>query len=113
MSTSYQDKRWSIATPIAVATGDTDLVAAPGAGLQIVVEKLIVTITTAAAQAFDIEDASGTVEVFKAPASLAAGSYIIEPGHPGKYLTANEKLYFNTAAAGVGLTISGYGRIVG
>lgn len=102
-------QRWSFCTPIATSAGDTDLVAAPTAGRKIVVQHLTVTITTAAAQAFDIEDNSGTVEIFKAPASLAVGSYYVNLGPLGVALTAAEKLYFNTAAAGVGVTISGWG----
>lgn len=96
---------------ITTGTGDTDLVAAPGAGFALVVQVLTVCITTSAAQAFDIEDASGTVEVFKAPASLAVNTYGVDFGPIGKALTENEKLYFNTAAAGVGASISGFGYI--
>lgn len=104
--------RFGFVKHIAAGDGDIDLIAAPGAGKAIVVEKMTVTIVTAAAQAVDIEDNSGTVEVFKAPASLAAGNYIIEPGDVGLKLTTNEKLYWNSAAAGVAATVSAYGRII-
>lgn len=104
--------RWSFVKHIAAAAGDTDLLAAPGANRATVVESLVVTITVAAAQAFDIEDNSGAVELFKAPASLAVGNYFVKAGPLGIQLTTNEKLIFNTAAAGVALTISAYGRYV-
>jgi hypothetical protein len=104
---------FSFVENIATGTGDTTLVSAPGAGRSLVVQVLTVTITTAAAQAFDIEDsdASAPVELFKAPASLAAGTYAVDAGPLGKALTANTALEFDTAAAGVGLTISGFGYI--
>ena len=107
---SYSQE-WTFATPIATGTGDTTLVAAPGADRRLRIQALTVCITTAAAQAFDIEDSSGTVELFKAPASLAVGTYAVDMGRQGVPLTENEALVFNTAAAGVGCTISGFGWI--
>ncbi len=104
-------EEFSFAAQITTITGDTTLVAAPGAGRRLRVQALMVCITTAAGQAFDIEDSSGTVELFKAPSSLAVGSYPVDPGPLGIALTANEALVFNTAAAGVGATISGFGWI--
>lgn len=97
-------------TQITTATGTTTLVAAPGAGRRLRIQGLMVCVTTAAAQAFDIEDTSGTVELFKGPASLAVGAYPVDPGPEGHPLTANEALKF-VATAGVGLTISGFGFI--
>jgi hypothetical protein len=105
------ETEWVVNAQITTGTGDTDLVAAPGSGYALVVQVLTVCITTAAAQAFDLEDASGTVEVFKAPASLAVGTYGVDFGHQGRVLTENEKLYYNAAAAGVGVTISGFGYV--
>jgi hypothetical protein len=104
-------QEFTFATPITTGTGDTTLVAAPGAGRRLRVQALTVCVTTAAAQAFDLEDTSGTVEVFKAPASLAVGTYAVDMGRQGVPLTTNEALVFNTAAAGVGATISGFGWI--
>lgn len=101
---------FAFSTPIAVGTGTTTLVAAPGAGRNLVVQGLIVAVTTSAAQAFDIEDGDGTIEVFKAPSSLAAGVYAVDPGVLGVALTANTTLRY-TATAGVGLTVSGFGYI--
>ena len=104
---------FSFVTQIGTGTGDTELVAAPGAGRKLAVQSLTVTITTAAAQAFDIEDDGSTpVEIFKAPASLAAGTYAVDAGPLGIALTANTALQFDTAAAGVGATISGFGYIL-
>ena len=99
---------FSFSTPIGVGTGTTALVAAPTGGRQLVVQACTVAITTSAGQAFDIEDGNGTVEVFKAPASLAAGTYVVDAGVLGIALTANTSLRY-TATAGVGLTVSGFG----
>ncbi len=111
---AYQEnfgKRFSFVKQIVVGDGDIDLVAAPGAGKSLVVERLHVVITTANAATCDIEDASGTVEVIKFVASQAVGNYIVDPGPLGLALTANEKLYWNSSAAGISATVSGYGRI--
>lgn len=103
---------FAFAKNIATTDGDTELVAAPGASRRLRVQGLVVTITTSAAQAFDIEDDGGSpVELFKAPASLAVGNYIVDGGGLGISLTTNTALQFDTASAGVGATISGYGYI--
>lgn len=103
-------EQWEFVQNISTATGNTTLKAAPGAGRRLRVQGLMVCVTTSAAQAFDIEDTSGTVEMFKAPASLAVGSFPVDPGPQGHPLTANEALVY-TATAGVGLTISGFGFV--
>ncbi len=112
MSTAASPARWAFCTPIATATGNTTLVAAPAAGRALVVQKLTVSITTAAAQAFDIEDSDGTVELFKAPASLAAtgNPFVFDLGPLGVTLTAATGLVY-TATAVVGLTVAGHGYI--
>lgn len=102
--------RWSFATPIGTGTGNTTLVAAPTSPRTLMVQSLTVVITTSAAQAFDIESSGGGVEIFKAPASLAAGTYPVDCGPLGVALTAGEALQY-TATAGVGLTVSGFGYI--
>lgn len=105
--------KWSFAKNIAAADGDTSLQATPGATSTLMVQGLIVNITTAAAQAFDIEnDGAGTiVELFKAPASLAVGSYAMDFGPLGIALAQNTALEYDTAAAGPGLSISGFGYV--
>ena len=109
---AYSVEHWAFSTPIGTGVGDTTLQAAPGAGRSLMVQRLTVVITTAAAQAFDIEDSDGTVELFKAPASLAAtATVILDYGPLGVALTANTGLVFNTAAAGVGLTIAAHGYV--
>ena len=103
---------WSFIKHIGTGDGDTELVAAPGAGRKLVLQGLTIALTTAAAQAFDIEDDGGTpVELFKAPASLAAGTYAVDAGALGVSCTANTAIQFDTAAAGVAATISGFGYI--
>lgn len=100
--------RWSIATNIATGTGNTTLKAGTS-GKKLFVNRLCLTITTAAAQAFDIEDTTGTVELFKAPASLATATPIqFDYGEVGIGLTTGDGLVY-TATAGVALTISAHG----
>jgi hypothetical protein len=103
-------EEFSFCTPITTGTGNTTLVAAPGAGRTLRIQALTICVTTAAGQAFDIEDSATTIELFKAPASLAVGTYACDPGPLGKALTAATGLVY-TATAGVGLTVSGFGWI--
>ena len=103
-------EKFEFVKPITTGVGTTSLVAAPGAGRRLVVQALMVCVTTAAAQAFDIEDSSGTVELFKGPASLAVNAFPVDPGPLGHELTINEALQY-TATAGVGCTLSGFGYI--
>jgi hypothetical protein len=104
--------RWAIASNIAAATGATTLQAAPGAGRVLMVQKLQITINTAAAQTFDIEDTAGTVEIFKAVASLASTTPInFDFGELGVALTANNGLVYTPSAAGVVMTIGAHGYI--
>ena len=103
-------EEFAFCVPITTGTGTTTLVAAPGANRALRVQALTIAVTTAAAQAFDIEDTSGTVELFKAPASLAVNTYAADPGPLGVALTTNEALKY-VATAGVGCTISGFGWV--
>lgn len=109
---AYPQEIWTLVTNIATTDGQTELVAAPGAGFALVVQVLTVTITTSAAQDFDIEDdGASPVELFKAPASLAVGTYGVDAGPVGRRLTENTALEYHPAAAGVGLTLSGFGYV--
>ena len=113
MSVFYTAHKFSFVKQIATGTGDTELVAAPGAGKKLVIQSLMVTITTAAAQTFNIEDDGGSaVVLFAAPASLAVGTYGVDCGPLGVPVTANTALQYDCGAAGVGATISGWGYIL-
>lgn len=101
---------WTLVKCLDTGTGTTTLVAAPGPGRRLRVQGLMVCVTTAAAQAFDIESSSGAVEVFKAKASQEVGAYPVDPGPLGFPLPADEALQY-TATAGVGLTVSGFGWV--
>lgn len=97
---------------VAFVAGDTtkDLKAAPGAGAALVITNVWISITTSAAQAFDIEDNNGTpVEVAKFGASLAVGVYQLWM-EKGIQLTANKKLVYTPAAAGPAgfIVVEGY-----
>lgn len=114
MSVFYSGPKFSFVKVIATTDGDTDLLAAPAEGLTYVLEHLTVTIVTAAAQAFRVEDKGASPTVyFSAPASLAIGSYYVNLGPLGVAASASATtLEFDTAAAGVGCVISGYGHVV-
>jgi ABC-type enterochelin transport system substrate-binding protein len=107
MSEGYYGTRWSIAVPIATGTGTTTLLAG-ATGKTHWVRKVTVEIATAAAQAFDIEDTPGTIELVKEPASRVVGCYIYDYGDLGVKLTAAAGLVY-TATAGVQLNIAAHG----
>lgn len=105
---SYQAAKFNINTIIATTDGTITLVAAPGAGRTIAIQRLVINITTAAAQTFTIT--GGSVNVFSAPASLPQGVWLpVDCLTVGKPVTANSALQFVPAAAGVGATITGFG----
>lgn len=91
-----------------LGTGDASktIIADPGDGKALVIDRIIVTILTSAAQTLDIEDASGTVEVLKIPAS-GTGQYVmaLPISSEGIKLTNSEALVATPAAAGVGAHI--------
>lgn len=103
--------QFSFAVNIATTDATITLQADPGDDRTLVVQSLTVTITTAAAQAFDIEGVAGTVELFKAPVSLAVGTWAFDFGPIGIRLASSEALQYVPAAAGVGATLSGFGYI--
>lgn len=111
-SENYQ--RWSAQATL--GTGDTTktVKASPGATNALVVTAYVYTSLTAAAQAVDLEDASGTVEVMKAPVSVAAavqlGSRV--QFEQGLKLTKNEALVLTPAAAGPGAHVWAEGYIL-
>lgn len=104
------NEHWTVLTNITPADGTTTLVPAPAAGQALMVQVLTVALTTSAAQAFDVESANGAVEVFKAPASLAVGTYGVDVGPVGVALPEAQALQY-TATAGVGVTLSGFGYV--
>ena len=106
-------KRFTFLQVIGTGDGDTDLLTAPATGETLWVQHITVTIVTAAAQAFRIEDKGASpVIFFSAPASLAAGSYYVKLGPVGfPASTSAVTLEFDTAAAGVAAVISGWGYI--
>lgn len=110
MTQGYWGTRWAATTTIATGTGTTTIQAAPGAGKTLWVQKVTIEIATAAAQAFDIEDSAGTVELIKEPASRAVGIYTFDYSDLGVPLTVNTGLVY-TATAGVQLNIAAYGYI--
>lgn len=113
MSVFYGGQSFSTVTVVATSDGDTDLVAAPGAGKTLVLQKLTVAVTTAAAQTFRIEDKGSSPKIFfSAPASLAVGFYTLDFGPLGVAVSeANAALEVDVAAAGVGMTIAVHGYV--
>ncbi len=104
-------KEFAFCVPITTAMTTTELVAAPGAGHRLMVQALTICVTGTAAIAFDIEDSDGTVELFKAPISLAVGTYACDPGPFGVPLTTNTALRIFIADPGLQLTVSGFGWV--
>lgn len=81
------------------ADASKTIIAAPGANKRIVVHRFDVSITTSGAQPFDLEDTSGTVELYKGGASLAVGTDIKRVFTEGFPLTINEAFIYKPAAA--------------
>lgn len=102
--------RWSAVKNIATGDGDTTIQAGV-TGKTMMVQGLAVVITTAAAQAFDIEETGGTpVELFKAVASQAVGTYLLDYGPLGVAMsTTGTGIEYDCAAAGVSATIAAFG----
>lgn len=93
--------RWSGQAFLDTGDSTKTIQGAPGAGKQLVVTAYAVHVTTAAAQATDLEDADGTVEVLKMAASQTAHSHLLSPQmEQGLALTANKALVLKPAAAG-------------
>jgi hypothetical protein len=107
-----RNQPWSAAVPFAAGDASKTIKATPGAGKALVITRYHVYITTSAAQAIDLEDTSGTVEVAKFPASLAVGSYLGPSLQKGIQLTANEAFIYKPAAAGPAGHVVAEGYIV-
>jgi hypothetical protein len=108
-----QSKQFAFIKSIATGDGDTDLMTAPATGETLWVCQINVTIVTAAAQAFRIEDKGGSpIVYFSAPASLAVGTYNVPLGPMGVAVSASATtLEYDCAAAGVACVVSGWGYI--
>ncbi len=106
-------KRFAFIKVITASDGDTDLLTAPPTGETFWVQQINVTIVTAAAQTFRIEDKGASpVVYFSAPASLAVGTYNIPLGPLGVAASAAATtLEYDCSAAGVAAVISGWGYI--
>jgi len=111
MRDESQRQNFSVAVNILVGSGTTTIQASPGANARLVVTRMSVAITTSAAQSFDIESSGGTVELYKAPASLAVGLVFMGDMFQGVPLPVNEALQYTPSAAGVGATIWAEGWI--
>lgn len=106
---NYQ--RWSAQATLGTGDATKTIKAAPGALKSLVVTRYVATSVTAAAQAVDLEDASGTVEVAKFAASWTANLSRQSPSMDvGITLTANEALVLTPASAGpsIHVWVEGY-----
>lgn len=112
-TTSFYGQQWTAKGIIAAADGDTDLVAAPGAGKKLWVQKLVVNVTVANAATFRIEDKGSSPTVFfSGTTNLAVGMYEMDFGPIGIAASeANVAIEFDCSAAGVAASISLYGRV--
>lgn len=112
MKSKSQRLNWTSTVNMLVGDASKAIQATPGVGYRLNVTKLILNVTTSAAQVFDIESVGGVTELFKAPASLAVGNYIIiDSEGPGVSLPENTGLSVVPAAAGVGATVFAEGDI--
>lgn len=92
---------WYINASSADATGCEEIVAAPGAGYALVVERLIIGIGAAITVTVGSGAAAGAVEGDKiGPIGGAAGTYLIEFDERVVQLTTNKSLTFD--ASGIG-----------
>lgn len=105
--------RWSSQITLGAADTTKTVQAAPGAGKRLVVTAYMMTVVISAAQSVDLEDTSGTVEVAKMAASLAAGTQFRSPTlDEGLKLTVNEALLIKPAAAGPSVHVWAEGYIL-
>jgi len=111
MRAKTQRQNWSANVQMLAADAGKAIQATPGVGYRLNVTRLIVIVTTPAAQTVDIESVGGAVELFKAPVSLPVGTYIaVDSEGPGIALPENTGLSA-IAVAGVGMTIFAEGDI--
>jgi hypothetical protein len=94
--------RWRYNASIADASGCEEIVAAPGAGYNLVIERLIIHIGAAITVTVGSgETGPGSVEGDKiGPLGGAAGTYILDLRDDPILLTANKSLTFDASGAG-------------
>ena len=102
---SYRSFHRDVSTELTVlaATGDTTLITATSASHQIFVQRIIVYITTDAAQSMAFEDTAGTpVKIAEVPSSPGDETrWDFDYGDEGWALTAGTNLNMNVSAAGL------------
>ena len=107
---NYQ--RWSAQATLGTGDATKTVKAAPGALKRLVVTNYVLTVVTAAAQAVDLEDTSGTVEVCKLGASASVHAQFRSPNmEEGLTLTVNEALILKPASAGPAMHVWAEGYI--
>jgi hypothetical protein len=107
--TFYQDI--SSALTVAVGTGDTTLVTARNANSTIYIQRVIVYVTTDAAQSFSFEDSANTpVVVAKVSTSPGVDTrWDFDFGPNGRPLTEGKNFVLNVSAAGLAGSVEWYG----
>lgn len=95
-----QFPRWSAQATLAAGDSTKTIKAAAATGYQLVVTRYAITSVTSAAQAVDLEDTSGTVEVCKLAASMTVNTQVRAEFVNGLALTKAEALILKPAAAG-------------
>lgn len=113
LSWMMSNQPWSAAVSFVAGDASKEIVAAPGAGKALVVTRVHLYLTTAAAQTFNLEDNNGTpISFSKFPASLAVGVYFGPDLEKGIQLTTNKNFQYKPAAAGPAGHIIAEGYIV-
>lgn len=103
---SFLRRYWgdlSLTQQIAAATTTiTDLIAVKNASYSIFIQKIIVTITTDAAQSLTLQDDASTPLVLaEIPTSPGEGRFEYDYGEVGRQLTEGKNLDCNLSAAGL------------
>lgn len=110
-NTRFQDISGTLV--LAAADDDQTLVANPNANYSIFIQKIVVNVTTDAAQSASFEDSAGTpIKVANIVASPGLGIQEFDFGPQGRKLTEGKNFVLNLSAAGLAMGIhwEGYMR---
>jgi len=111
LDVAQRNQPWCVGVPFLAADATKAIRVSPGAGKALVITSIVISITTSAAQAIDLEGVGGAVEVIKLPASLPVGIYSFNL-EVGIQLTANVGFSYIPAGAGPAGFIIAEGYVV-
>lgn len=95
---------------LAAADGDTVLVTNPNANYSIFIQKIIVNVTTDAAQSASFEDTATTpIKIANLVSNPGLGAQEFDFGPQGRKLTEGKNFNLNVSAAGLAMGINWFG----